>query len=283
MMHIVWWTVLIVLILALALVLPMYFNEKSKQYIPQTLCIFTIIGIIAILTALLYFENNLNKDNYTTDNLLLDGTHNHQLTKFRNVIDKRLADLSSEVLGDNKTPIYIIDEYLSEQQCNDLIKSNEGKYKKSPLTREIEGFRTSETSFFDYKDPIQSELEDKILETMNSHKKFGEKCQMQRYKPGNQFKPHYDWFNDKLDEFWYKKGQRTWTFMIYLNDVEEGGETEFTKLNVKIKPKRGRAVIWGNMTSDNKVDHNTMHAGLPVIKGEKHIITKWFKKENNES
>ena len=71
--------------------------------------------------------------------------------------------------------------------------------------------------------------------------------------------------------------------MIYLNDVEEGGETEFTKLNVKIKPKRGRAVIWGNMTSDNKVDHNTMHAGLPVIKGEKHIITKWFKKENNES
>jgi prolyl 4-hydroxylase len=283
MIHTVWLTVLIVLILTLILVFGMCFTENYRQYIPKTLCILLIIGIIAIFTAILFTENSLSVDKYTTRHLLNDGTHNHQLPKYRKFIDERLAKISSQVLGNKITPIYVINNYLSPEECAELIKSNEGKYRKSPLTREIKDFRTSETSFFDHKASVQIDLENKILETMNSHKKFGETSQMQHYNPGNEFKPHYDWFNEKLDEYWYKKGQRTWTFMIYLNDVEEGGDTEFVKLGVKIKPKIGRAVCWGNMTADNKVDNYTMHAGRPVIKGEKHIITKWFKKENNDS
>jgi len=283
MSHIVWLTVSIVLILTLVLVVGMYFTEKYRQYIPKSLCVLVIIGMIAIFTSIFFAENTLSLDKYTTNHLLSDGTHDHQHPKHRKFIDKRLAKMSAQVLGNKTTRIYVIDNYLSPEECNELIKSNEGKYKRSPLTREIKDFRTSETSFFDHKDSVQIDLENKILETMNSNKKFGETSQMQHYNPGNEFKPHHDWFNEELDKYWYEKGQRTWTFMIYLNDVIEGGETEFVKLDVKIKPKIGRAVCWGNMTADNKVDRFTMHAGRPVIKGEKHIITKWFKKENNDS
>lgn len=65
--------------------------------------------------------------------------------------------------------------------------------------------------------------------------------------------------------------------MIYLNDVEEGGHTCFTEIDVAIKPSRGTAVFWNNLNRDGTVNENTKHAGLPVIKGEKVIITKWFR------
>ena len=65
--------------------------------------------------------------------------------------------------------------------------------------------------------------------------------------------------------------------MVYLRDVEEGGETIFPKLGETIMPKLGRAVVWCNIFSDGEVDVQTMHAGNPVVSGEKWIVTKWFR------
>ena len=65
--------------------------------------------------------------------------------------------------------------------------------------------------------------------------------------------------------------------MIYLNDVEEGGTTYFKYLDINIKPKKGMAVIWNNLNKDGSINPNTEHCGSPVIKGEKYIITKWFR------
>eukprot|EP01129_Flabellula_baltica_P011925 TRINITY_DN5308_c0_g1_i2.p1 TRINITY_DN5308_c0_g1~~TRINITY_DN5308_c0_g1_i2.p1 ORF type:complete len:270 (+),score=56.72 TRINITY_DN5308_c0_g1_i2:668-1477(+) len=78
-------------------------------------------------------------------------------------------------------------------------------------------------------------------------------------------------------------GQRTWTFMIYLNDVEEGGETEFTEIGEVFTPQKGRAVIWNSLLPDGTPNYHSMHKGSPVIKGEKAIITKWFRMNSNLS
>jgi homospermidine synthase len=72
-------------------------------------------------------------------------------------------------------------------------------------------------------------------------------------------------------------GQRTWTFMIYLNDVEGGGETEFPEIGVKLTPKRGRAVAWNNLRASGEGNELTRHQSLPVTAGTKTIITKWFR------
>ena len=67
----------------------------------------------------------------------------------------------------------------------------------------------------------------------------------------------------------WRNRNRTLTWMIYLNDVEEGGETEFLYQQLKIKPKRNTCVIWpGSFTH--------LHRGNPPISGTKYILTGWF-------
>jgi prolyl 4-hydroxylase len=110
--------------------------------------------------------------------------------------------------------------------------------------------------------------------------KYSEHTQLQRYETGEQFKPHTDFFEPNTDEyqkFAHANGNRTWTFMVYLNYVEKGGETLFTAINQKITPKAGLAVIWNNRYTDGNVNYDSLHAGLPVEAGKKFIITKWFR------
>jgi hypothetical protein len=73
------------------------------------------------------------------------------------------------------------------------------------------------------------------------------------------------------------RGNRTWTFMVYLNEELEGGATRFTKIDYAIKPKTGMAVLWNNLHVDGSINPFTMHCGEPVISGHKLIITKWFR------
>jgi len=82
------------------------------------------------------------------------------------------------------------------------------------------------------------------------------------------------------------RGQRTWTFMIYLNDVDEGGHTSFPRAFCSSAPKTGTALVWNNLyspaTSPNAGDWGrenpfSSHCGMPILRGEKYILTKWFK------
>jgi len=72
-------------------------------------------------------------------------------------------------------------------------------------------------------------------------------------------------------------GQRTWTSMIYLNDVEEGGETYFKHLKLNVKPKQGMLIAWNNLYKNGMPNFKTMHEALPPISGKKYVITKWWR------
>jgi prolyl 4-hydroxylase len=109
---------------------------------------------------------------------------------------------------------------------------------------------------------------------------YAEGVQGQHYVIGQEFKQHTDFFEPGTDEYLLhtsSKGNRTWTFMVYLNDVLEGGGTRFIDLKHMIQPQRGRAVIWNNLKEDGTPNYKTLHAGMPVIAGHKTIITKWFR------
>ena len=62
---------------------------------------------------------------------------------------------------------------------------------------------------------------------------------------------------------------RNLVFMTYLNDVDDGGETEFYYQNIKIKPERGLTLIWPSGWTHT-------HRGVPSMTQEKYIITGWF-------
>ena len=65
--------------------------------------------------------------------------------------------------------------------------------------------------------------------------------------------------------------------MIYLNNVDSGGETHFPKLNLNLVPKRGTLVLWNNLNEDTTVNYELLHSGKPVISGDKWILTKWLR------
>ena len=245
--------------------------------------IFTLL-IIIISLFVLYKKNKLNKISiciiiFLSLFLLILTKHNKQ----ENVIDKYLKEKATEVITSNNTNIYIIDNFINSEECEKLIESSKNSFVKSQISKPMPDpdFRTSYTSHLKKEDKIQQNFDKKISKFHKIPDKKGEPIQFQYYKVGNQFKAHWDYFDPK-DEM-YKKdleknGQRTWTFMIYLNDVLKGGETEFVELNKIIKPKKGRAVIWNSMNHDySNVNSNTKHRGIPVEKGYKYIITKWFR------
>ena len=92
-----------------------------------------------------------------------------------------------------------------------------------------------------------------------------------RYGPGQEYRPHYDYYSDDRHQ-----AQRVSTVFVYLNDVEEGGGTDFPRLGARVEPERGKAVKFLNCDAEGKPNPETLHAGLPVIRGEKWLATLWF-------
>ena len=104
--------------------------------------------------------------------------------------------------------------------------------------------------------------------------------QGQKYSVGQEFKAHHDYFTPNSQEYLtycQHAGQRTWTFMIYLNDTPAGGGTRFRKLEKTFYPKQGMAVLWNNLKEDGSPNPYTLHHGMKVREGEKYVITKWFR------
>lgn len=101
-----------------------------------------------------------------------------------------------------------------------------------------------------------------------------------RYLPGQEYRPHYDHFT--VDEQGVPRvrdgnGQRVATVFVYLNDVEAGGETDFPRLNIRVQPAKGKAVAFFNCNAAGQPNEDMLHAGMPVIRGEKWLATLWFR------
>jgi len=184
------------------------------------------------------------------------------------------------------TQLYKFENFLSNDECDKLILMTSRNLRPSTVadkddTLLVNDYRTSKTSDLNYfTDPFLLSIDRKISKLMNLEPFLGETMQAQKYEVGEYYKEHYDFFSPFNHEFktyceWM--GQRTWTTMIYLNDVEEGGETYFKYLNLKIKPKKGLLIGWNNLYINGFPNYKTMHEALPPLKGTKYIITKWWR------
>ena len=108
----------------------------------------------------------------------------------------------------------------------------------------------------------------------------GEPLLVLHYGVGDEYRPHVDYFDPQARGF--KKmlsrgGQRLATILIYLNEVEGGGETRFPDIELSIAPKMGSALLFFNCLPDGAVDPRSRHAGAPVTAGEKWLATKWLR------
>lgn len=184
----------------------------------------------------------------------------------------------------DKVKMFTIDQFLNRNECRRLMKIIDADNDPSITLGANNNYRTSRTCWFNNLNKDDQSFLDKIdkriCNSLGIEIKRSEKLQGQVYQKGNEFKLHHDYFYPQHDISQTdidNQGQRTWTFMVYLNDVKKGGITEFPHLSKKFKPKQGSVLTWNNLTPDGEHNTNTMHSGNPIEKGKKYIITKWFR------
>lgn len=195
--------------------------------------------------------------------------------------------IKPEIFGNDKSKVYKFKNFLTPQECDKIIEKSKGNLTKSTITtyktEPDKEFRVSQTYNFPSSDTFLMSIDKKISDFLNIPLEYSEETQVQYYEKGGIFKPHTDSFDPKYKKEWEQyagsKGNRTWTFTVYLNDVGEnnGGHTTFTKLNFSVRPEKGMAVAWHNLNVDGSPNPEMEHEGSRILDGNKYIITKWFR------
>lgn len=205
------------------------------------------------------------------------------LARVGNAVRARLeADPSVHRVPVEAAEIYALSGFISPDECTALMAMIDRVAQPSRVFDHGYGahYRTSFSGDMDPWDPFVRMIERRLDDLLGLPHEWGETFQGQRYHEGQQFKPHMDWFFTKA-AYWKdearKGGQRSFTAMAYLNDVEEGGTTDFTRIGVSIPPQQGALIVWNNARPDGSLNEDTMHAGTPVVRGAKYVITKWYR------
>jgi len=183
----------------------------------------------------------------------------------------------------DRLQLYTLEAFLSHIECDALVAVINRYLRPSTVTIESsdKAYRTSRTSDLSLlNSDVVARIDEKIARAVGIHPSYSEGIQAQRYEAGGQFKQHTDYFEPGTAEYRQHagaRGNRTWTFMVYLNDVEAGGATRFLAIDQAFLPVKGTALAWNNLSADGTVNPDTLHAGAPVTAGHKIIITKWFR------
>ncbi|GFY87934.1 2-oxoglutarate (2OG) and Fe(II)-dependent oxygenase superfamily protein [Actinidia rufa] len=182
---------------------------------------------------------------------------------------------------------YLINLAKPQMQKSTVVDSSTGKSKDSRV-------RTSSGTFLTRgRDKIIRKIEKRIADFTFIPVGHGEGLQILHYEVGQKYDPHYDYFADVFNT--KNGGQRIATVLMYLSDVEEGGETVFPaakgnfsavpwwnelsecgKGGLSVKPKMGDALLFWSMKPDASLDPSSLHGACPVIKGNKWSSTKWM-------
>jgi prolyl 4-hydroxylase len=181
-----------------------------------------------------------------------------------------------------KVELFTVPGFLPSDLCDSLMRLIDTNRRPSTIAdpNGDDYFRTSETCDLDANDPAVQDVERRLFALTGIDPAHGEPIQGQRYEVGQEFKAHTDYFEpDGQDfvRFTSVAGQRTWTFMAYLNDVDAGGATRFKVIDKMFQPRRGMLVGWNNHRPDGSLNPATLHHAMKVRKGLKYVITKWYR------
>ena len=176
----------------------------------------------------------------------------------------------------------VLDGILTEQECTELIALAQPRMQRA-LTVDPEGKqqvdqrRTSEGMFFRLNElPLVGRIEQRLAALLGMPVAHGEGLQILHYLPGQEYEPHFDWFDPEQPGYGPVTeigGQRIASVVMYLNTPEQGGGTAFPEIGLTVTARRGSAVYFAYETGDR----SSLHAGLPVLRGEKWIATKWLR------
>jgi prolyl 4-hydroxylase len=145
-----------------------------------------------------------------------------------------------------------------------------------------EGVRTNAAAQFTLErmDVVLAVVRERIARAAGLPVPGLEWTQVLHYAVGQTFDWHVDWLDPATPGYaadLAARGQRIATFLVYLNDDFEGGETAFEAGGLRHRGRKGDALMWANTLPDGSIDRRTRHAGLPPTRGEKWLLSQWLR------
>lgn len=179
-------------------------------------------------------------------------------------------------------------ELVGGPVCDWLLGRPAGKLRRALIYDPGEGgnvadhMRTNSLAAFDLADVdvVQVALQHRMAIACGVPVLNAEGPTILNYQPGEQITNHFDFVNVRMpgyEQHIEQRGERIITFLVYLNDGYEGGETDFPKIGVRHKGRRGEGLFFTNALPSGKPDFRMVHAGMPPTSGEKWIVSQFFR------
>ncbi|KAL5780766.1 hypothetical protein ACOSQ2_011503 [Xanthoceras sorbifolium] len=271
---------------------------QAKKWSTLTLVLsmlFMLTIVLLMLLAMGIFSLPISDEDSSPNDL---SSYRRLAIEKRNRAEERGEQWTEIIAWEPRAFVY--HNFLSKEECEYLINLAKPHMKKSTVVDSKTGqskdsrVRTSSGMFLRRgQDKIIRNIEKRIADFTFIPVEHGEGLQVLHYEVGQKYDAHNDYFLDKFNT--KNGGQRIATLLMYLSDVEEGGETVFPaaeanfssvpwwnelsecgKQGLSIKPKRGNALLFWSMRPDATIDTSSLHGGCPVIRGNKWSSTKWM-------
>ena len=190
----------------------------------------------------------------------------------------------------NSIPTVVVkDNVVTPEECDYIIKFAEKRglqENRINVGDEMvkDPSRTSKGTFAKHdEDKVITDVLQRLASIAGVPLSRAEPATIQRYQPGQEYKPHLDAFKPgevMPDMFKAEEaGNRAVTVILYLND-SDGGSTGFPNLGLVMQAFQGRILMFGNLDENKEAHPLSMHMGLPPNTGDKWILTLWFRERD---
>lgn len=178
--------------------------------------------------------------------------------------------------------IFEIPNFLSKKECISIVELAKKEISPNNLIKSIPFVISNESN------NLIAKIREFIKEKTNLPIKNQEEFLITKYLKDGEYGDHYDSFiikeksmfnQDFFDCCMSHGGQRIYTFVFYLNDDFSGGETEFPKLNIKVKPQTGKVAYWKNTDSEGNTNELMLHKGSKVLSNEKWVVVIYVREK----
>jgi len=251
----------------------------NKKYIIFSLSLFIFIIIISVINGFTIKNKSIN---------------NHIFEKFDDSQTNTTSSIDCSTTNEDdgihvSMPCYNIveiEDFLSSDDCDRIIQLASNRLEPSRVytdnsdLHDTSNRKSDQAWLLNDMDPLVQRISQQVADHSGYPIENQEDLQVVHYEPGGFFKSHYDAcegtkeFCQRMDGV---SGPRILTYIVYLNDDIEGGETYFPYLNRKVVPKKGKLVVFQSSDENGKLIRQSLHGGEPVTKGVKWICNKWIR------
>jgi prolyl 4-hydroxylase len=220
---------------------------------------------------------------------VLAGRPGDDFARLRRQLDLASLARAPEARAASEGPaIRIAEGFASAAECRWLVdRGRHGMRRAQVYRRDAPGYREAETrtnfeSDFTIwsADIVLALMRERMAASLGTESRYFEVTKLLRYEPGQRFSLHADYQEPStpaLAREIEQRGQRIATFLVYLNDDYDGGETDFPEAGFRFRGRAGDALWFSNVNARGEPDPRSVHAGMPPTRGTKWLLSQWVR------